>query len=485
MRVLDEQTVGLPVYDQPLASATPGPQSLAATAAPVGPDIGEYRIRETRADSGIESVTVADRVDGEPRGRYRFDVIDFDQRICRYTGSDDPPWAVYCAVTRFGYHCQTAPESPRRYTFDLLSAAAIELINQIGRVDKPYLAGSIGRVAHALHEYVHLIALEAQLGAESVASLASEPSGGETATEQLRALLVATEVADPFFPRALGHPAAATLLDRSERPTTSAADDQVSEPTEAEVEVEVEAETDADTATEPAQVVAADVVGTLGRGDRTDELYVHRITGDAIDRFSFHVTDVDAATCVAQTNVVGDLPPYGVVAYVTDDLGYTVTNLPSFTPPELSQTERLLEVDHVTRKAVSQVPPESTIIQQVLDRYLRELTLALCVAAAYEVAPAAYDEAIASVFDQLGVPLQTATVSQIGFEQLDQLTSAAFAPLDASKTDAIKARSRDLLASARLEDRRPTDTDEIEASDIGLLGQLVDLDRSIHDDRLG
>lgn len=443
MEVIAEETVQLPLYDQPLASATPGMQPIEETANSVAAP-GQFQIRETRADSGIVSVTVTHLVDGDTRTRYRFDVIDFEQRICRYTGSDSPPWPVYCAVTRFGYHCQTVPESPRQYTLDLLSAASIELINQLKQVNEPYLAGGVGRVAHSLYEYVNLSAIEVQIGADQMASLPEQLDGDETFAEQLFEALETSEVADPFVPHSLGHPSTQTLLGAN--PTGDSSDEGDTETIDSTADDSIET-----------TIVTADIVDARGRGDRSDELYVYRITGDAIDRFSFHITDKDAATCVAQTGVVGDLPPYDVIEFVSEK--YTITNLPDFIDPSLSQAERLLKVDRVVRKAVAQVPPESEETKRILDQYLRELSLVLCIAGAYEIAPVEYDRAVRSVFDQLGVELQVETISQLRFEHLDQLTTAALTLLDEDQYDAITSRSRNLLSSARIEDRRLGDTD--------------------------
>lgn len=452
MKTLETKTFELPLFEEQLFQLT---FSLDEDTEPEHDPLteGTLTVKESRADQQKGSVAVIHQVEDTEVGRYRFNVIDRGARICRYTGNDTPPWSIYCAVTEFGYHPQTVPGTTRKYTFDLVHAGMLELMQRTEKVDYEYLRGWGRRVVDRLHSYLIAAVLEYQVGPErieDVYSFLNDRDGSEDDVplyDQFLAVFREFNVEEGFLPHAIDHPSTNAIMSR------------YGEGTE---------QKPADKESEEESGVTWQIVRHDARGENGNEFYVSIIGADAIDRFSFQITDVDGGECVVQSGIAADLPPYAVIDAVRDE--YEITNIPEVVYDfDLSYSELLVEIDRLVRQVTNQFPPESPMTKQLLDDYLNALELCLSVAATYETVPEAYGSGIDNVESQLGIELTAENVSDISHGNLDQITAAAFQSVD--DTEAMQQLAQTLLDRTRVEDRRGTKGDEV--ADTHLFEQLL------------
>lgn len=463
METVGRETYELPLFDEPLIRLTFSPEGVVDDPESQNADLesGTLHIKETAVSSGRGTLSVIHKHDDDRVGWYRFEVLDRDQRICRYAGSDVPPWSIYCAVTKYGYHCQTAPQSKRKYAFDLLDAGALELLQRVQEQEYEYSTAWGLRVFEKLWAYIRLAALEYQVGAEhmnDVVSILSEQQGDNTATalfDNMARVFEEYNVENAFIPHSLRHPSTASLMN-NDADTENVTKQQ-------------------DTQSETDNAVWA-VTKHRGHGDSENVLFVSIIGSDAIDRFSFEITDEGASECVAQTNVVNDFPPYTVIESVREE--FEITNIPTFTYTRegVAYSRFLLDLDRVVRRTTKQVSPTSEVVEAMLDDYITSLDVYLSVVAAYEIAPEEYNRGVTETFSQLGIELTTQNISKLSHSDLDQITAVAFQAVD--DVDQIKERARELLAIANTGDRRRVDVTE--DPDVSLAARLVDTDPSIH-----
>ena len=179
---------------------------------------------------------------------------------------------------------------------------------------------------------------------------------------------------------------------------------------------------------------------------------------------------------MAQTNVVGDLPPYTVIESVREQ--FEITNLPSFVygKKDVPFSQFLIDLDRIVRQATKQVAPESTPTETILDDYISSLDVYLVIVAAYETAPEEYNQGIREVFSKLGIDLSTQNIGKLSHSDLDQMTSVAFQAVD--DADEIKEFARELLATANTEERRRVDITE--DPDVSLAAELYDKDVGLY-----
>jgi hypothetical protein len=465
MKTVGKEEYELPLFDNQLLRLTYSPDGRFSESENQHTDIesGELHLKETVPSTGKGSISVIHKDDGENVGRYRFKIIDQDQRICRYTGSNGPPWSIYCAVTEYGYHCQTVPQSERKHAFDLLDAGALELLQKIQQIEYQYPVGWGLRVFEKLWLFIRMAALEYQIGAENMEEFVSNLEGQldndplSSMIENIEQAFETYNVENPFIPNSLRHPSTGSFLE-----------------TDGSKDNETRQHSDGEQSEKENRVWK--VATHRGRGDSADILYASIIGSDAIERFSFQISDEEAGECVAQTNVVGDLPPYTVIESVREQ--FEITNLPSFVygKKDVPFSQFLIDLDRIVRQATKQVAPESTPTETILDDYISSLDVYLVIVAAYETAPEEYNQGIREVFSKLGIDLSTQNIGKLSHSDLDQMTSVAFQAVD--DADEIKEFARELLATANTEERRRVDITE--DPDVSLAAELYDKDVGLY-----
>ena len=465
MNVVGEDDYELPLFESDLHHLTFSSGESTETSEGQDEDMesGTLHVKETVADSGNGSISVVHRCDGERIDRFRFNIIDFDQRICRYTGSDNPPWAVYCAVTQYGYYCQTAPQSGRKYAFDLLAAGALEIMEKTIDQEYEYLTGWGLRVFERLHTFIQLMALEYQIGPENmneaISTLNESGDDGESTLtfENLDGILKKYDIENAFIPHSRRHPS-----------TTSFIDDCAKADSTRQYNNESKSNSD-----DPVWVINKH----RGRGDHENIIYVSIIGSDGIDRFQFQITNEVAGKCVAQTNVVGDVPPYSVIESVQDE--FDITNIPSFTFSQegVSYCQLILDVDKVLHQTAERTPPESDFTNKILDEYISNLEICLSIIAAYEKSPEEYNRGVNEAFSKLDIELSVKNIGKLSREHLDQITFVAMQSVN--DVDEVKKLSRELLKTTNVEKRRRVNITE--DPDVSLAKRLYNKDMSMYE----
>lgn len=465
MKTVDKENYELPLFDGQLLRLTFSPEGLVDDPEGREEDIesGTLYLKETVASMGRRSISVIHKHDGERVSRYRFEVMDSDQRICRYAGSGNPPWSIYGAVTEYGYHCQTAPKSERKYAFDLLHAGSLELLQRVIELEFEYSEGWGTRLFRMLQWYIRLAALEYQIGSEHMeeaASILGEQRGNDPAEsifENWQRIFEEYDVENAFIPHSIRHPSTKSL--QSNNADADCQNDKPKNESQSEAE-------------NPFWSISKH----RGRGDYEKVLFVSIIGSDAIDRFSFQITDEEAGECVAQTNLVGDLPPYSVIESVQEE--FSITNIPSFTysREDMPYSQFLIDLDRVVRRTTKQISPESDPTESMLDDYIVTLEVYLTVVAAYEIAPEEYNRGVTKAFSELGIDLSTQNIGKLSHNHLDQISLIAFQSVD--DANEIKMLARELMAATNVQDRRRVDVTE--EPDATLAAQLLDKNPSIH-----
>lgn len=458
MEIEGEETYELPIYDFTLFHLTSSGEASDSREGDPDDDPmeGTLTIREMTAKSGDRTLSVVHHVDGERLGRYRFEVVDRARRLCRHAGNESPPWPVYRAVTEYGYYCQTSSDSGRTYAFDLLHAGCLELLQLNEGLEHEYLTGMSRRLFGDLYQHLMFSAVEYQVGGdrmEDVVSWLAEHRGdGRTLFEYDTFVSVIEEFGEssPFFPHSLRHPSTESFRSKYGG-----------------------AGTPAGTESDDGESLAWKAVQHRGLEEHEDEIYVSIVGADAIDRFSFGITDESAGECVAQTNLVGDFPPYSVIESVGPE--FEVTNVPSPSADGDDQYgETLLRIDRIVRRVSSLFPPESGVTERTYDEYLATLELCLSVAAAYERAPLEYDSGVSRAFTILDVEYTAENVCEMKHEHVDQISTAAFQSVD--DDDTVERLAREWLKTARTERRRGVDPDTVH--DLSLLRGLYEPHRN-------
>jgi hypothetical protein len=296
---------------------------------------------------------------------------------------------------------------------------------------------------------------------EDVVSILREGQEGGTPTslfEDMERVFEKYSVENAFIPHSLRHPSTNALM------SNSADSDTTAEQSDSEGQSEGES---------PIWAVAKH----RGRGDYENVLFASIVGSDAIDRFSFQVTDEEACECVAQTNLVGDLPPYTVIESVQEE--FEITNIPSFTydRENVPYSQFLIDLDRVVRRTTKEVSPESSPTEAILDDYISSLNVYLSVVAAYKIAPEEYNRSVTKTFSKLGIDLSAENIGKLSHSDLDQITAVSFQSVD--DTEEIKKFAEELLSKANTEERRRVDISE--DPDVSLAARLLDKDVSIHE----
>ncbi|MCQ4334779.1 hypothetical protein KM295_15095 [Natronomonas sp. F2-12] len=454
MKTVGEEVYELPIFEDQLVEFTYSPTEDYTDWDRVDPEThdGEVHIKETIFDSPEKAIHVIHRVKNKDKARYRFNIIDRDRRICRYTGEDTPPWSIFCAVTKYGYHCETAPEPNRKHIFGLLFAAGTELTQHVQDEKYEYFSGVGSLVSQILLFYSQIAAVEEQVGPdrmeEFVSVLPESDSHGPVEFKAIETALTKMGIENSYIPTSLFHPSVDSLLDSHMRDSESKEDPDSSE--------------EGSTSSRNLSYV---IQTNRGHGEHQNKMYVSLIGADAIDRFSFEFTDEDESECVAQTGVEGDLPPYMVIDSVREE--YNIKNISSFVYDEdIPLIDILLDIDQLVRRTTSHFPPESFATKNLLSEYLYAIDVCLAVAVAYESAPAQYNYAIEQVFSKLGVPLTVQNVIKTGHAQRNKISAVAFQAIDdieETNMEKIQKRGRGLHNITRIEDRwSKNDNNEIE-----------------------
>lgn len=444
METVGEETYELPIFEDQLLEFTYSPTEDYTDWNREDPEThnGEIYIKETIFDSTKKAIYAIHRVKNEDTAKYRFNIVDRDRRICRYTGEDTPPWSVFCAVTRYGYHCETAPEPSRKHIFGLLLAAGIELTQHIQDKKYRYLSGIGSIVSQIVYFYSQIAAVEEQVGPdrmeEFVSMLPRDGGNGPVRFEAIETALNEMDIENSYMPISLLHPSVDSLLD------SQTSDGESKEITNSSEEK----------STKLKDLTYA-IVADRGYGEHQNKLYVSLIGADAIDRFSFEFTDKSESECVAQTGVEGDLPPYAVIDSVNKE--YNIKNISSFVYDENTPlTDILLDIDQFVRRTTSHFPPESFATKNLLSEYLYAIDVCLATAVAYESAPTQYNNAIERVFSRIGVPLTEQSVVDTGHAQRHKISTLAFQVVDRmeeANMKSIRERGRGLHNITRIENR--------------------------------
>lgn len=440
METIRKEIYELPVFEDQLLEFTYSPAKDYTDWSREDPEThdGELHIKETVADSGKETLSVVHRIEDEDVARYRFDIRDRDQRICRYTGEDTPPWSIFCAVTDYGYRCETAPKPARKHIFGLLFAASTELFQRVQDGEYEYSIGVGSLISQLLLFYVQVAAVEEQIGPgrmeEFVSSLPESNSRGPIKHESIESVLSEMGIEDSYFPASLLHPSVDSLTDTQTGDTKSKEESD-------------ESQEDSSVSENLTYVT----VQHRGRGEHENKIYASIIGSDAIDWFSFEVTDEENNKCVVQSGLEDDLPPYIVIDSVRKE--FQIENIPSFAYDDDTRlSDILLDVDQLVRRTTSQFPPESFATENLINEYLHVLDVYLPVVGAYEFAPKQYDLGIERIFSKLNIRLTAQNVIDLGHTQRHKISAAAFQAV--KNVEEIRHRERGLHNVTRIEERR-------------------------------
>lgn len=456
METIEEKVYGLPIFEDQLAAFTYSPAEDYSDWSREDQEThdGELRLKEKLFDSGKRAVSVLHRVENENIARYEFDVIDHDQRICRYNGEDTPPWSVFCAMTKYGYLCETAPEPDQKHIFGLLLAANFELAQRIQNEEYEYSIFLGELLSQILLLYTQIAAVEDQIGPNQMDKFTSlvleDPSRNPIILSDIDTALSKMDVEDSYLPLPLTHPSLSSLLE-----TYGENDESIDDSTSSRNHSYV-------------------TIKKRGRGEYKDKIYVSMISSDAIDRFSFEVNDEDNNVCVAQTGAGGDIPPYIVVDTVRDE--FTVENYPSFPYDKNSElSDILLDVDQLVRRTSSYFTPESYATKNLLSQYLYLIDEYLSVIVGYEFLPTQYNRGIEQIFSELDIDLTSQNVTELSQSQRHNISAIAFQAVD--NVDKIQDRERELHKITRIEDRWAVNNNE--KIDTPLLRRLYDSEASL------
>jgi hypothetical protein len=366
---------------------------------------------------------------------------------------------VNYAVADYGYYPQTAPKSGRKYAYDLLYAGGLELVRWGDQIEFEHLSGWTSRLFNNLWKYLHLSVIEYQVGPERMENVVAwaqnrDESWVKSNFDGMVTLLREFDVEDAYLPFSPKHPSQRWMLERG-------------------------SDSDSD-GEEGSQGPTYHVAKHDGREDHEDDFYMLTVGENSIDRFSFQITDEAAGKCIAQTELVGDLPPYIVIDSVSED--YEITNIPTFGSDEQTYRESLLAIDSLMRRITALSPPQSEPTKGALDAYLSTLDILLVVMAAYEIAPEEYDNGVRQAFAHIEIDLTAEAVASLPHGAVDQISTAAFQAV--RDEEPIYEEARELLEATRVAKRRGTERqnlEDLDESDVSLLVQLADPEYSRFD----
>lgn len=457
MEIVGEQQSELPFFDGELARLCyPAPDGEVETQQAVDVTAGTLELAEQKTETGSRRIEVIHREGGERQAQYRFEVIDAEYRLCQYAADGYPPWSVIGALNEYGYHDHSTPSSGRQYVLDsLLDTVSVYSAYTTEHSGDP-LSGFLVRSLPSLFLIFNLFAIESQVETEQV----------ESVLKQLHQSSEALEI-DSFYPESLADVLQEYGIDRSYHPLAGFSSGRGVIGSRKVVRDGSDHE-----------------AGKQGQGSygvahyeeqvgANEGFYVALIGSDAVDRFSFHITDHEAKECTAQINRMNDFPPRLVREHIRSEHGYEISNVPKLADPEAdTHLEILVSIDEMIRRSVEVYEPESTVFQNVYHGYLSEMSKLMTVAYGYDTLPDRFPRIIEEILSQLDLPSQGSTVAQLSLKSYTQIIEKAV--VVAEQLTDMTEPIEELYEQRRFDQRGAA----LETGEVGLTSEAAELYRT-------